>query len=156
MFTSRGPTRGDHVACDLWPLESVIMLCPIQTCNSCWLRFWICKCWKKRIATIISGLECLDIIKFQNIDRNFFLRIRNRIRRRKVWDVSRPLPDPTCTDRRNEVMWLVLCGEHAKQSDVLLCIIYFVLKTDQATNKQNLIKTDLVAMVFIHLSHRKQ
>ena len=70
--------------------------------------------------------------------------------------MNRPLPDLTCTDRRNEVVWLALCGEHAKQSDVLLCIIYFVLTTDQATNKQNLIKTDLVAMVFIHLSHRKQ
>ena len=31
MFTSRGPTCGDHLACDLSPFESVTMLCPIHT-----------------------------------------------------------------------------------------------------------------------------
>ena len=65
----------------------------------------------------------------------------------EVW-IDRCPTLPVRTDGMKWCGWLCV-AEHAKQSDVLLCIIYFVLTTDQATNKT---KSDkkliLVAMVF--------
>ena len=115
------------------------------------------------LAITIANLQMLEkkkrgndfwteLLNFKISTENFFCEfvIAFGEERSEVW-IDRCPTLPVRTDGMKRCDWL--CGEHAKQSGVLACTIYFVLTTDQATNKQNLVWFGCHG--FIYLSHGK-